>query len=175
VKDNVCKVNTIKDQITNNALLATLKVQGEDSKVSRIEIKLRTSEGQIGNLLVYVIPRGSTTAQVLDVELKPLSLHERIDNIEQSIIDSLPISRIGFQGKFSLTDALNWISQCLPDVPQNVNQDGDGSYTLYFRSTFIGTYILIEMKNGMLDVKSDNLSVITIIKVSSFIFNPIIL
>lgn len=110
MKDNVCKVNSIKDQLSNNALLATLKVQGEESKVSRIEIKLRTSEGQIGNLLVYVIPRGSTTSQVLDVELKPLSLHERIDTIEQSIIDSLPISRITFQGKFSLTDAHNWIS-----------------------------------------------------------------
>jgi hypothetical protein len=45
VKDNVCKINTIRDKLNNNALLATLKVQGEDSQVSRIEVKLRTSEG----------------------------------------------------------------------------------------------------------------------------------
>jgi hypothetical protein len=56
VKGNICKINLIKDKLSNNALLATLKVQGDDSNVSRIELKLRTSEGQSGNLLVYVIP-----------------------------------------------------------------------------------------------------------------------
>jgi hypothetical protein len=81
VKDNVCKVNKINDKLTNNALLATLKVQGEDINVTRVEIKLRTSEGQTGNLLVYVMPKGSSTCQALDIELKPLSLHERIDQI----------------------------------------------------------------------------------------------
>ena len=45
VNDDVCKVNTIRDKLSNIALLATLKVQGDDSKVSRIEVKLRTSEG----------------------------------------------------------------------------------------------------------------------------------
>lgn len=89
--------------------------------MSRVEIKLRTSEGQTGNLMVYVLPKGSSTCQVIDVELKPLSLHERIDAIDQSILEKLPLSSIGIKGKFSLTDAHNWISQCLPDVPQNVN------------------------------------------------------
>jgi hypothetical protein len=83
VKDNVCKVSAPKDHITNNALLATLKVQGsDDSQVSRVDIKMRTSEGQVGNLIVYVIPKNSQTCQVLDVELKPLSLHERIDTLD---------------------------------------------------------------------------------------------
>ena len=54
-----------------------------------------------------------------------------------------------------------------------MNQEGDATHTLHFRSTFIGTYIIIEMKNGILEVKSDNLSVITIIKVSLFIFNQL--
>jgi hypothetical protein len=61
VKDNICKISAVKDKISNNALLATLKVQAEDAKVSRVEIKLRTSEGQTGNLLVYVMPKGSST------------------------------------------------------------------------------------------------------------------
>jgi hypothetical protein len=59
VKDNVCKISTIRDKLTNNALLATLKVQNEDSNVSRVEIKIRTSEGQKGNMLVYVMPKAS--------------------------------------------------------------------------------------------------------------------
>lgn len=61
VRDNVCKINQIKDKITNNALLATLKVQGEDANVTRVEVKIRTSEGQTGNILVYVMPKGSNT------------------------------------------------------------------------------------------------------------------
>ena len=61
VKDNVCKINKINDKITNNGLLATLKVQGEDSNVTRVEIKMRTSEGQTGNLQVFVMPKNCTT------------------------------------------------------------------------------------------------------------------
>lgn len=81
VKDGVCTINKITND-KQNALLATLKVIGEDTNVSRIEIKLRTSEGQSGNLNIFIIPRGSSTCQVMDVELKSLSLHERIDKIE---------------------------------------------------------------------------------------------
>ncbi|MFN9941735.1 MAG: hypothetical protein ACK56I_19885, partial [bacterium] len=75
-----------------------------------------------------------------------------------------PLSKMQVTGKFSLTDAHHWISACLPDVPQNVNQDDDDRHTLHFRSTFIGTSILIEMSKGSINVESDNLSVITIIK-----------
>lgn len=83
VKDGVCKINKINDQLSQNALLATLKVQGSSNE-TRVELKIRTSEGQVGNLLVYVIPisESSNTCQVLDVELKPLNLHERIDAID---------------------------------------------------------------------------------------------
>ena len=56
VKDNLAKINKIVDKLSTNALLATLKVQGEQTNTSRVEIKLRTSEGQNGNLNIYVIP-----------------------------------------------------------------------------------------------------------------------
>ena len=50
VKDNLASINKINDKLHNNTLLATLKVQGEDYNHARIEIKIRTSEGQIGSL-----------------------------------------------------------------------------------------------------------------------------
>jgi hypothetical protein len=41
-----------------------------------------------------------------------------------------------------------------------------------FKSTFVGTYLTLELKKGFIHVQSDNISVITIIKVSySYIIN----
>lgn len=45
VKNNTCKITKVNDKLTNNGTLATLKVQGEDSSVTRVEVKIRTSEG----------------------------------------------------------------------------------------------------------------------------------
>jgi len=62
--------------------LATLKVSGNDehNAQTRVELKIRTNEGQMGHLLVYVFPQSATknkTCQVVDIPIKPLSLHER--------------------------------------------------------------------------------------------------
>jgi hypothetical protein len=83
VKDNVCRATKVNDKISNNGLLATLRVATEEVNVTRVEIKLRTSEGQTGNLQVLIVPKHSSTCQTLDVELKPLSLHERIESIDE--------------------------------------------------------------------------------------------
>jgi hypothetical protein len=45
VKDGVCTINKVTDKQHGNVLLATLKVSGEESMHTRVEIKLRTSEG----------------------------------------------------------------------------------------------------------------------------------
>ncbi|CDW85212.1 bardet-biedl syndrome 7 protein [Stylonychia lemnae] len=167
-KDNICQINKIEDKINNNVLLATLKVAGDDSKSSRIEIKIRTSEGQTGHLNVIITPKPSTgnkTAQFLDVPLRPLNLHEKIDAVDENLKSELPLSQISINGKFSLTDAHNWISNCLPDVPPNVSSDEqDQVHTLYFKSTFVGTFLFIELQKAKIIVESDNISVITIIK-----------
>jgi hypothetical protein len=115
VKDNICRISKIQGE--TQQLLATLKVQGEDSQISRVEIKIRTSEGQMGNLSVMVIPKGCSTCQALEIELKPLSLHERISKIDQEILETLLLSRLTLKGKFSLSESHLWITACLPDVP----------------------------------------------------------
>lgn len=71
--------------------------------------------------------------------------------MDPSTLENLPISTMIVKGKFTLTDGHNWISQCLPDVPQNANQeDATMVHNLYFRSTFVGTLICIELKHGQL-------------------------
>lgn len=82
-------------------------------------------------------------------------------------MNELPLSVIKLTGKFSLTDAHNWVSNCLADVPPNVASDdhSDKIHTMYFKSAFVGTYIILELSRGLIVIKSDNLSAMTIIKV----------
>ena len=166
VRDNACAVNKVADPA--NALLATLRVQDEEQSLTRVEVKLRTSEGQTGHLNVLVIPKAqSRTCQHLDVPLKPLNLHERVELIPAAEAEQLPLSTIKIQGRFSLTDAHNWVSNCLADVPPNADGD-EQTHVLYYRSAFVGTCLLLRLQAGIITVQSDNLSVVTIIKVSSF-------
>ena len=117
---------------------------------------------------VFVIPKpssGNKTCQVLDIPLKPLNLHERIDSIDPSILEKLELTTIKMTGRFSMSDAHNWISNCLHDVPPNVVVDDQSdTHKFYFKSFFVGTYLIIELSKGSLIVQSDNLSVITILK-----------
>ena len=49
-----------------------------DANVLKFELKLRTVEGQYGDLNCFVIPHANPkTCQAFSVPLKPLSLHER--------------------------------------------------------------------------------------------------
>ena len=65
--------------------------------------------------------------------------------MEDKVWEVLPLSRLKLLGKFSLSDAHNWISNCLPDVPHNVASEeiDDTQHTYWFRSTFVGTYLMV--------------------------------
>ena len=60
---------------SGNVLLATYRCQ---ANTTRLEIKIRTIEGQYGTLLAYVTPRlQPKCCQVQEYKIKPLSLHMR--------------------------------------------------------------------------------------------------
>ena len=60
---------------TGNFLLATYRCQ---ANTTRLEVKIRTIEGQYGRLQAYVTPRlQPKCCQVREYEVKPLSLHMR--------------------------------------------------------------------------------------------------
>jgi hypothetical protein len=70
-------------------------------------------------------------------------------------------------GKFSISDAHNWLSNCIPDIPPNVSsEDLEQVHTYYFKSLFVGTHLITQLSQGQIFVQSDNISVLTIIKVS---------
>lgn len=124
IKDKVCKENKLKDEANPaNVLLTTLKVDSADIK--KVQMKIRTAEGQQGSLNVFVIEKSSEQPMcaMLEIPLKPLNLHERIAALNPNEMEELPLSKIVISGRFTQSDGLQWISNCIPNVPNVV---GDG-------------------------------------------------
>jgi hypothetical protein len=103
------------------------------------------------------------------VPLKPLNLHEKVNEIE--ISDDMILSTIKIKSKnLDIEDSLLWISNIVPDVPSFVDDRKD-QIIFSFKSSFVGsilTVTLFKSKNGEgeLTIQTDNYSVLTIMKVS---------
>jgi hypothetical protein len=85
VKGNVAKINRIMDiKDPNISSLAYLSIEGDgqDNVHNRMEIRIRTSEGQQGNIQVLILPQGSNSCQNIEVPLKPLNLHQKVLKID---------------------------------------------------------------------------------------------
>lgn len=125
---------------------------------TRIEVKVRTVEGQYGTLRAFVIPFLSPkTCQLSTYDIKPLSLHQRLNEAKK-----LPeeVCSIHVQGNFSVTDMHGWIGDCLPEVPVMLHES---SATYFFESTFQGTIIKCQYRQGEGTVWSDNISSLMVI------------
>ena len=61
------------------SLLATIRVDSPDQQ--RVQVKVRTAEGQAGMITVLVIPHGESVCVPLEIPIKSLSLHERVSSI----------------------------------------------------------------------------------------------
>jgi Bardet-Biedl syndrome 7 protein len=77
VDSNIAILSTCpEDPDQKYALSATYRFV--DTNASKFEIKIRTIEGQHGDLNCFVIPNAQPkTCQAFNIPLKPLSLHER--------------------------------------------------------------------------------------------------
>lgn len=142
----------------NNQFLVTLKLS---EPTNRMILKIRASEGLYGSLNVFIIPQ-QTESKIwkwIDIPILPLSLHEKVSSLPNT--DDLELSSITLTGTFSQNDILNWISSCLPNVPK-MNESGETK--LYYKSTFIGTFLAISLTNEKWIISSNNLSTLTIIK-----------
>ena len=65
-----------------NFLLATYRCQ---ANTTRLELKVRSIEGQYGTLQAYVTPRlQPKTCQVRQYQIKPLSLHQRTHAFDET-------------------------------------------------------------------------------------------
>nr|XP_061793449.1 Bardet-Biedl syndrome 7 protein [Nerophis lumbriciformis] len=143
------------EQPNGNFLLATYRCQ---ANTTRLELKVRSIEGQYGTLQAYVTHRlQPKTCQVRQYHIKPLSLHQRAHSIDQD----RPMNRLSLVGQFSFAEIHSWVVFCLPEVPEKTPA-GD-SVTFYFLNTFLGTQLQTTYSKGEAHFKSDNISTISIL------------
>jgi len=138
-----------------------LAIYRSTETISRMEIKVRTVEGQHGTLQAFVIPKLSPkTAQLAAYDIRPLSLHQRLTQKPASF-DTTPMNSVSFSGPFSLADMLAWLGQCIPNVPEKAQGD---ELLLYFQSTFQETLLCAKLRAGDAQFRSDNVSTLAILK-----------
>ncbi|KAJ9601052.1 hypothetical protein L9F63_000787 [Diploptera punctata] len=141
---------------SGNFLLATYRCQ---MNTTRLELKLRTIEGQHGILRTYVTPLVQPKCcQVRQYQIKPLSLHMR----SHSFDPDRPYNILTLKGAFSLGEIHNWVSYCLPGIPEKPPTGDKATFT--FVSTFLDTMLHCTYGKGEAEFKSDNISTISILK-----------
>uniref|UniRef100_A0A1A8GTM9 Bardet-Biedl syndrome 7 n=2 Tax=Nothobranchius korthausae TaxID=1143690 RepID=A0A1A8GTM9_9TELE len=143
------------EQPNGNFLLATYRCQ---ANTTRMELKVRSIEGQYGTLQAYVTPRlQPKTCQVRQYQIKPLSLHQRTHSIDPD----RPMNQLNLVGQFSFAEIHSWVVFCLPEVPEKT--PAGESITFYFYNTFLGTQLEATYSKGEGHFKSDNISTISIL------------
>lgn len=143
-----------------NELLASFRLQ---DGVTRLEVKVRTVEGQHGKISVYIMARQQPkTCQKVVFNIRPLSLHTKIhlDEAEQ-ILKIRPTNVLKLSGNFTLNDIHSWVVQCLPSVVTRLSTD---SAKLCFKSSFLGTILVCDYRAGEGIFSSDSVTVISILK-----------
>ncbi|KAM4808655.1 BBSome complex member BBS7 isoform 1-T3 [Rhinophrynus dorsalis] len=139
-----------------NFLLATYRCQ---ANTTRLELKIRSIEGQYGTLQAYITPRiQPKTCQVRQYQIKPLSLHQRTHVIDQN----RPMNTLSLTGQFSFAEIHSWVVFCLPEVPEKTPVGEN--ITFYFQNTFLDTQLECSYRKGEGVFKSDNISTISILK-----------
>lgn len=141
----------------------------EQSK--RIDVRLRTIEGEFGQLKVTVVANVQPKfAQQVVLEIKPLSLHSRIPS--PSGVE-LKLSSLQVSGVFSLNQVHDWISALLPDVPTNPPfQESTAKASapetdlpmveLWYTNALFQSLLCVRYREGLCIVESESLSAIAI-------------
>lgn len=142
-----------------NQVLITYRFN--DSINTRCQILFRNSEGQPGTLNLYILPcHDPKVAKQLVVDIKPLSLHEKVSEIDFS---ERPLNTLKIKGNFSKSEMHGWISQTLPDVAPSISED---IVQMYYTSCVIGSALGISYAAGWAEFQSESVSVLAILKES---------
>ncbi|XP_066957827.1 Bardet-Biedl syndrome 7 protein homolog [Macrobrachium rosenbergii] len=144
------------DPESGNFLLATYRCQ---ANTTRLEVRIRTIEGQYGTLQAYITPRlQPKCCQVRQYRIKPLSLHSRIHSFDPN----RPYNILTLKGQFTLPEMHAWVVFCLPELPERTPAEEQAEFT--FVSTFLDTQLQCIYRAGEAVFKSDNISTISILK-----------
>ncbi|XP_064405547.1 Bardet-Biedl syndrome 7 protein homolog [Halichondria panicea] len=153
---------TPPDTDNDNYLLATFRCHD----TNRLEVKVRSIEGQYGTLHAYIVPlMEPKSCRVRQYQIKPLSLHQRTHSFDST----RPCNVLKLTGPFSLGEVHSWIRIILPNIPDqpaNVpdQSTSDSTNTLHFKSTFIDTELEVVYRRGEAVFRSDNISTISVLK-----------
>jgi Bardet-Biedl syndrome 7 protein len=119
-------------------MLATFRCQ---SNTNRLDIKIRTIEGQYGQLRAYVTSRiQPKNCIVKQFVIKPLSLHQRCHMIDEK----RPVNKLKLSGTFSMAEMHSWLSYSIPEMPDKAPAESEA--TFYFLNTFLHTQLEISYK-----------------------------
>jgi len=144
----------------SSQLLATYRQQ---EPTNRMEIKIRTVEGQHGTLSAYIIPKLTPkTCQRVAFPIKALSLHSKISQAElDELLKIRPVNKLQLSGSFSVAEVHAWVGGCVPAVSPKVQEE---EVNIAFRSTFLDTLLVCSYSRGTATFRSDSVSVISILK-----------
>lgn len=144
------------DPDSGNFLLATYRCQ---ANTTRLELKIRTIEGQHGHLQAYITPRMQPkTCIVKQYPIKPLSLHQRSHVFDEE----RPHNELKLSGHFSMAEIHSWVCHALPEVPERTPVESEVVFC--FISTFLDTQLECKYRKGDATFRSDNISTISILK-----------
>lgn len=168
----------VHDVASNNAMVSTSQIEKDPAvndtsavlmtfrcqdNVSRIDVKIRTIEGHNGNINLYVIPKQlPKTSQRAVLQVKPLSLHERVDvTVAEAATKQRPMNVLTLSGDFSLNEVHSWVVSCLPGLSSKLNTD---NVKYAFKSSFVHSYLFCEYNKGKGVFTSESVSAISILK-----------
>ncbi|CAI4226090.1 unnamed protein product [Auanema sp. JU1783] len=138
-------------------LLASYRCQ---AKTSRIELRVKVEEGLFGKIVVYVCPNiHPKAAQVRIFEVKPLSAHVRVHQID----NGRPMNVLSISGNFTLAEAHAWLVMLIPEIP--LKAPPTDSVTLNLQNCVNGgTQLQAVYSRGSVVFRSDSISTIAIIR-----------
>jgi Bardet-Biedl syndrome 7 protein len=146
------------DASKSSKVLATFRCQ---EPTRRMQIKVRTTEGQNGKLTAFVVPDvAPKTSMSIRHSVKTLSLHMRVQEAELAG-DARPLSSLTIQGNFSIEKAHAWCANCLPEVPERL-QGTEARF--FFRATFVPSILKCAYRKGEAVFSSDSLKTLAILK-----------
>lgn len=126
---------------------------------TRLDIKIRTIEGQHGLMQAYVTSRiQPKNCIVKQYVIKPLSLHQRSHVIDEK----RPTNKLKLNGSFSLAEMHSWVHYCVPELPEKTPAENEA--TFFFINTFLGTQLEINYSQNEATFESENVSTISILK-----------
>lgn len=154
-KNSAVVSHSIPDPANGCNLLATYRCQSDTSKMNLI----LQYGNESGYLNVYITPQSKPkTTHLKQYMIRKLGMLSRTHDSGEIG----PCNVLRLTGSFSQAEMHNWLSKCLPQVPEKM----PSSTTVQYRyvSSFIGTQLLLQYSKGEAELKSDDISIISTMK-----------